>query len=275
MGVGRDRWMERAAAGAWITVLICLLAQVATEAAMRTPYSFLRDAISDLGVTTCTPQICSPWYWMVDGSFVVLGLCLVLGGWLSHVSAPRLWWGSWAATVGLSVGGLGMAVVGLVPENVHFAVHVAGALAGLIGANVGTLFAGWALLRVRGHRVTGGSAIVVGVVGVAGSALSILVFGRYLPALLNVGGGLERLGVEPLLLITAISGGTLLLGEDVLAVALRQVRRSRLPGSDDQREIAPGPPQRAELDVEPLAVELVDHLGEQEGQVVHHEGRPY
>lgn len=229
--------MERAAGLGWIAVLICLLAQVVTECAMRTPYSPLRDAVSDLGYSTCTPQICSPWFWMVDASFVILGLCLALGGWLSHLSAPRrqvagarrperLWWGSWVATVALSAGGLGMAIVGVCPENVYFPLHVVGAVVGLVGGNVGAAFAGWALLHVRGHRPTGWSAIVVGALGVGGAVLSALVFFGDLPALLGVGGGLERVGVEPLLVIMAVSGGALLLGEDVIVVALRTVRRS-------------------------------------------------
>lgn len=228
MALGGDRPIERPAGAAWVAVLVCLLAQVATQVAMRTPYSLLRDAVSDLGVTTCTPRMCSPWFWMVDGSLVVLGLCLALGGWLSHLSAPRLWWGSWVATVALSAGGLGMAVVGLCPENVYFPLHAVAAMAGLVGGNLGAAFAGWALLHVRGHRPTGTSAIVVGFVGVTGSALSALVFLGYLPVLAGVGGGLERLGVEPMLLIMALSGGTLLLGEDVLTVGLRRLRASRV-----------------------------------------------
>lgn len=219
--------MEKAAGTAWVAVLLCLLAQILTELAMRTPYSPLADAVSDLGQTTCTPGFCSPWFWMFDASFVLLGLCLAVGGWLSHVSAPRLCWPSWVATVALSLGGAGMAVVGLVPENVHFWVHVGGAAVGLIGGNVGAAFAGWALLRVRGHRPTGVSAVVVGLIGLVGSALSALVFAGELRSLIGVGGGLERLGVEPLLVIMALSGGALLLGEDVLAVALRGRRRSR------------------------------------------------
>lgn len=228
MGVGSGRWVEKAAGMVWVAVLICLLAQIATEWAMRTPYNPLVDAVSDLGQTTCTARFCSPWYWMVDTSFVLLGLCLAGGGWLTHVSAPRLCWVSWVATVALSVGGAGMVVVGLFPENVHFWVHVAGAAVGLVGGNVGAAFAGWALLRVRGHRPTGVSAMVVGALGLVGSVLSALVFAGELRALLGVGGGLERLGVEPLLLVMAISGGALLLGEDVLAVALRGLQRSRV-----------------------------------------------
>lgn len=228
MRLGSGRWIERAAGIGWVAVLICLIAQVVTECAMRTPYNPLEQAISDLGQARCTPQFCSPWYWMVDLSFVVLGFCLVVGGWLSHLSAPRLWWGSWVATVALTIGGAGMAVVGLFPEDVHFWIHVGGAVAGLVGANVGAAFAGWALLHVRGHRPTGGTAIVVGAVGVAASAVSILVFGGALRMLTGVGGGLERLGVEPLLLVMAVSGGALLLGEDVVVVALRRVQRTTL-----------------------------------------------
>lgn len=224
--------MEQAAGAAWVAVLACLLAQIATELAMRTPYNPLVDAVSDLGQTGCTPQFCSPWFWIFDASFVLLGLCLALGGWLSHASAPRLWLGSWVATVALSAGGAGMVVVGLCPENLRFWTHVVGAAVGLVGGNLGAAFAGWALLRVRGHRSTGMSAIVTGGVGLLGSALSALVFAGQLPVLRGVGGCLERLGVEPLLLIMACSGGALLLGEDVLAVALRGGRR---PGSQGAR----------------------------------------
>ncbi len=228
MRLGAGRWVEKAAGVGWIAVLICLGAQIVTEWRLRTPYNPLVDAISDLGQTTCTAQFCSPLFWLLDLSFVLLGLCLALGGWLSHLSAPRLWWGSWVATVALSVGGAGMLIVGLCPENVFFPLHAVAAVVGLVAANVGTAFAGWALLHVRGHVPTGGSAIVVGAVGVAASALSVLIFGRLLPMLLGVGGGLERLGVEPLLLVMAVSGGALLLGEDVFVATLRRVRRTAL-----------------------------------------------
>ena len=244
MGVGSDRRVEKAAGMVWEAVLICLLAQIATEWAMQTPYNPLVDAVSDLGQTTCTAQFCSPWFWMVDTSFVLLGLCLAIGGWLSHLSAPRLCWVSWVATIALSVGGAGMVVVGLAPENVHFWIHVGGAAVGLIGGNLGAAFAGWALLRSRGHRPTGVSAMVVGLAGLAGSMLSALVFAGELRMLIGVGGGLERLGVEPLLLVMALSGGALLLGEDVVAVALRGIQRGSAR-RDDQRDVAPGPGQRA------------------------------
>ena len=275
MGVGRNRWIEVTAAIAWIAVIFCLVAQCVTEAAMQTPYSLLRDAISDLGAARCTPQICSPWFRLVDASFVVLGLCLAVGGVLSHLSAPRdrLWWGAWAATGALGMGGIGMAIIGFVPEDVHFRVHVGGALAGLIGANVGALFAGLALHRARGHRVTGVTAVVVGAVGFLGSALSVLVFGKFLPALLGVGGGLERLGVWPLLGIMFLSGGALLFGEDVLAKAYTSTRRFVSARGRNQRDVAPASAQGVQVDLESLTTQLVDQLGEQKGQVVHNERR--
>ncbi len=220
--------MERAAGIGWVTVLVCLVAQVVTELAMRTPYNPLVDAISDLGQTTCTPQFCSPLFWLLDASLVLLGLSLALGGWLAHLSAPRRCWWSRSATLALSLGGIGMAVVGLFPENVHFYVHVGGAITGLVLGNLGAALAGWALFHVRGHRPTGGVAIAVGAAGVAASFLSILIYAHRLPVLLGVGGGLERVGVEPLLLVMALSGGALLMGEDVIAVTLRRVRRSTL-----------------------------------------------
>ena len=86
--------------------------------------------------------------------------------------------------------------------------------------------------------------MVVGLLGLAGSVLSALVFAGELRMLIGVGGGLERLGVEPLLLVMALSGGALLLGEDVLAVALRGIQRGSAR-RDDQRDVAPGPGQRA------------------------------
>lgn len=226
MRVARGRSIEMVAGVGWMLVLVCLLAQIATEAAMRTRYSPLADAISDLGVSSCTPRLCSPRFWMLDGSLILLGLCLSIGGWLTHLSAPRLWWGCWVATVALSAGGVGLVIAGAVPENVLFTLHVAGAAVGLVGGNLGTAFAGWALLHVRGHRHTGAVGILVGILGLAGSGLAILVFLGRLPWLSGLGGGLERVGVEPMLIVMAMSGGTLLLGEDVVSVAARRLRRS-------------------------------------------------
>ena len=90
------------------------------------PYSISRDTISDLGNTVCGTWngrfVCSPLHDLMDGSFIVLGITMLLG---SVLIARRHGKGRMATTgftaIGLS--GLGVVMVGVFPENSVPALH--------------------------------------------------------------------------------------------------------------------------------------------------------
>ncbi|MFI6958149.1 hypothetical protein ACIBJI_32340, partial [Nocardia sp. NPDC050408] len=58
-----------------------LLAELVTVTATvwKTAYSFRHDTISDLGITTCTPNMCSPMHLVINATFVALGSLTIVG----------------------------------------------------------------------------------------------------------------------------------------------------------------------------------------------------
>lgn len=102
-------------------------AQVLVAWVFRPPYSFVSDVISDLGNTGCPPpgsNICSPrWFWM-DASIVLLGIAMIVGSVLifsefSFSSEKRERGAAIAGFVCMALGGLGAILVGFVPENIN------------------------------------------------------------------------------------------------------------------------------------------------------------
>ena len=118
------------------------------------PYSITRNTISDLGSTVCgtfnTRYVCSPWHSSMDASFVLLGLTMMMG-------CGLMWYSNRSSRVtstgfaGLCVGGLGVVVVGVVPENSVPLVHGAGAALPFLVGNIGILLIGFGRQGSR-HR---------------------------------------------------------------------------------------------------------------------------
>jgi len=97
------------------------------------PYSFARNYVSDLGATV------SPWHALMNGSFVLQGL-LIAGGAL-------LTWRRWSmlGRIGmclLLISGLGVVMVGFVPEDGNGSLHRLGAAFHFLGAGLGMITAG-------------------------------------------------------------------------------------------------------------------------------------
>lgn len=68
-----------------------LLAELVTA---KTAYSFRHDTISDLGITTCTPNMCSPLHLVTNATFVALGSPTIVGaiGFRDYIPhGPRQW----------------------------------------------------------------------------------------------------------------------------------------------------------------------------------------
>lgn len=156
--------------GAWsvLSVLQYFVAEAAVIGAWAGPQPYDRRTglISDLGAVHCGifdgRDVCSPLHWLMNASFVVQGLgmllgALLLGSGLLCVAARaggRVRPGRgkpWLAAVGVRVltgtAGAGTMVVGLVPEDVGSGWHFTGALMYFIAGALALLLLGMLWLR--------------------------------------------------------------------------------------------------------------------------------
>jgi hypothetical membrane protein len=90
------------------------------------PYNISRNTISDLGNTACGSwngrYVCSPLHDLMNGSFIVLGITMLLGSALiSRRHGKGLMATAGFTAMGLS--GLGVVMVGIFPENSIPALH--------------------------------------------------------------------------------------------------------------------------------------------------------
>jgi hypothetical membrane protein len=167
----------------WILSAQFLVAQAIAQAAWKTPYSLLDNAISDLGNTACGQwpppgigsqlaqklgvggtYVCSPLHNLMNASFVVVGLLLLVGLYLTRKAWPRRRLTSWSFVV-LGLAGVGKIVVGLAPENTRLLIHSLGAL-GIPCASIGILLLGVAVWQT--HRRTAILSIALGAIGLLG-----------------------------------------------------------------------------------------------------------
>jgi hypothetical membrane protein len=187
----------------WWLSISYFVAQVYVSRVWKPHYSFINNSISDLGITNCTPQMCSPRHATMNASFIVLGLVMATGSLLicqefrEKAPADRL--AAYIGFTGVAVGGVGALVVGLVPENTIGALHFIGAALAIGVGNVGIGVLGWRLevlpAWLRWYMVaTSGIAFVAGVL-----------FAFH--ADLGIGGGLmERIGAYPEVVWLSIFG---------------------------------------------------------------------
>lgn len=151
----------------WILAVGYLVSEALTAEAWSTPYSFVRNSISDLGVTDCE-QVCSPLHWYMNISFVVMGLLVIVGAVLLRRHLPpgrrRMW------SVGLAVMiGLSTAATGFFPANDNPIGHFVAVLPGFVGRHVLLILVAWTLWRRM--RWTAVWTTVCAVIGIAGGAL--------------------------------------------------------------------------------------------------------
>ena len=225
-----------------VATLQYVVAQIIAAAAWSVPYSWTKDYISDLGVTTCglvnlphggTAQICSPLHAVMNASFVLSGVLLVV--------AMVLLWSSWppgpagkAGSVLLIVAGAGKVLTGAYPENTQLSLHLLGALNIPLG-ELGVLLLSVSLLRHRagwsGARALGVAGLALSIVGLVASLLSSAAQARGPALLFGLGAGtMERLAGYPANL------WLLLLGVSVLAQrSAGQVELSSAPATSSQR----------------------------------------
>ena len=169
------------------------------QAAWATPYSLKENYISDLGNTACGrypagsgAYVCSPWHAWMNGSFMLLGVIILLGAALVRRALPS---GGMAAAgwILISLAGPGLILVGLFPENINITPHAIGAGVEFVSGNLGMVALGTAIAATRRQAQLAAYSIVSGSVGLL--AMVLFVSGHYLGAGI---GGMERLVAYPL-----------------------------------------------------------------------------
>ena len=176
----------------YILGLQYFIIQVLVAIRFTPTYSVAHNTISDLGNTHCgtfnSRAMCSPLHLLMNLSFLVLGICMLVGSMLVYHRYDR----SRSAQIGFgafALGGLGVVLVGLFPENGVSALHGIGAALPFLIGNVGLVVLGVSLEVPRILRLV---TLLAGV-----GALVALVF--YASSLdLGLGdGGIERVVAYP------------------------------------------------------------------------------
>lgn len=157
-------------------------------------YSLSRDTISDLGNTACgrfnDRYVCSPLHTVMNISFVVLGVTMVVGcALLHHALSPTATRSGALGFAFIAIGGIGVIVVGAFPENSVPAFHGIGAALPFVVGDAGIVLLGFSLSAPMAFRIF---TLFAGVV-----ALSALVFYASTHYLGLGEGGMERLVAYP------------------------------------------------------------------------------
>ena len=190
----------------WVLVAQYFVLLFVVEARWEVPYSWLRNAISDLGAATCFQSdqvdrwVCSPWHVVSGVSWTLAGLCLAAGALLVRPLFPDVRTAR-AGLLLLVVTGLALAVVGLNPEDTSRALHIAGAVVAIPVGEVAMLLTGLALARTARWRLLG--SIGVGGAIVAAVALALMAAQVGGPALFGLW---ERIAAFPVLLWAVVCG---------------------------------------------------------------------
>lgn len=190
---------------------LSILVEIPAVLMSREPYSLSRQAISDLGMSTCglvdsydpTIAVCSPAHPLVNGGWIAGGLVIGV-----VALAMRRWFAStaigWIAAVMLALGGLLQAGVGLVPLDRDLELHAILGMGGIVVQNVGLTTAGVALRRRTSTRTLGALTLGLGVLGLAATGLLLAPSSWALPF-----GLVERVAVYPFLIWLVVAGARL------------------------------------------------------------------
>jgi hypothetical membrane protein len=212
------RWLVGGAA--WLLTLLYFIGQIVAQAAWRTAYSLIDNRVSDLGNTACgrtiaNTFICSPLHAVMNVTFVLTGVLILIGLFLTRSIWPRRRLTTWGLAL-LGVAGAGTMLVGISPENVNVVLHVIGAL-NIPADNVAMILLGLSLWRDR--RGMAGFSIVAGVVGLLG-----MLAGPFLVIVTGHGSGVaERIALYPLIIWLIVFGVGIL--------------TRKLPGNDSSESV--------------------------------------
>ncbi|MEO8863251.1 MAG: DUF998 domain-containing protein [Candidatus Saccharimonadales bacterium] len=180
---------------AWVFSLQYYVIQIICGAAWTYGFSWTHNTISDLGNTVCGQYgdrfVCSPYYSLMNGSFVVLGVTTIVGAVLiaKSFSKSRPYYLGFSCMV---LSGAGTIVVGLFPENTISVGHITGAALAFVAGNIGMILIG---LAQKGRKMPSSLriySISSGIIGIIGLTLFI--------AQIDIGlglGSMERIASYP------------------------------------------------------------------------------
>jgi hypothetical membrane protein len=115
----------------YVTGMQYFAAQLFAALRWPRPYNISRNTISDLGNTACGTwngrYVCSPLHDLMNGSFIVLGITMLLGSVLifRRHGKGRM---ATAGFTAMGLSGLGVVMVGIFPENSIPALHGLGSV---------------------------------------------------------------------------------------------------------------------------------------------------
>ena len=154
----------------WMLSVQYFIIQLITALDWSTPFSVLRNTISDLGNTVCgvydARYVCSPLHELMNASFILFGLTMAAGALLIYQEFRE----SVASFVGftlLGLAGLGTILVGLFPENTVSRLHVLGASGPFLLGNIALVVLGLALSigpKLRTYTLLSGSVALVALI---------------------------------------------------------------------------------------------------------------
>src|SRR5437868_11125544 len=132
----------------WVISIQYYVTQLIVAADWPRPYSWVNNAISDLGNTACGfyngRYVCSPLHNWMNASFIVLGATMIAGSLLIYHEFRKSIAGAVAFSF-MALAGLGTILVGLFPENVNSTGHALGALLPFLIGNVSLILFGRSL----------------------------------------------------------------------------------------------------------------------------------
>jgi hypothetical membrane protein len=198
---------------AWALAAVQFIAAHAAAAYAWTPaYSWARNHIGDLANTQCgmfsVPNgepiyVCSPLHAVMNASFVLTGVLVIVGALLLWKYWPTGWLADTATVLWIMLG-FGKILVGLAPEDTNIGLHLVGCLNVQLGA-LGILLLSMVLFRSdpRLSRV----GIVLATIGLFGTVLGTI--GEYAGTSLYLGlgsGGMQRVATYPSLVWLLVVG---------------------------------------------------------------------
>jgi hypothetical membrane protein len=186
------------------------VAQVIVQWRWTTPFSLATNFISDLGNTTCGlypavggAYVCSPWHALMNVSFVLQGVIILAGAALGRAAVEGLR-GGWVVLALLVVTALGIAGVGVFPEDVNNGAHVISAGTQFVTGNAAMIVFGAGARRAGRWRAFGAVSIALGVAGLLATGLFVQGYGLGLGV-----AGMERVAAYTLPVWLIASGALL------------------------------------------------------------------
>lgn len=123
----------------WIALCAYFFIEAIVIRASSAPYSFLNQPMSDLGVIACGTDtyvladyaICSPHHWLMNWTFFLTGLAILIGAVLLYPLWPKIR-SVRIASIFIGIFGVSYGISGIIPADIDFYWHTLTALPGMV-----------------------------------------------------------------------------------------------------------------------------------------------